>query len=62
MPPVHFNPTAGSRGELGAEAGWHGKGWSCLQATGLMLCETAAYGAEGVTASLNYPLIPTDKE
>lgn len=47
--PISTTPTAGPRGEFGAEAGWHGKGWSCLQAMELMLCETTTYGAEGVT-------------
>lgn len=62
MPPAHFTPIAGLRDELRNEAGWYGRGWSCLQAVELMFCETLTYRAEGVTASLNHPLIPTDEE
>lgn len=62
MPPVHFTPAAGLRDELGNEAGGYGRGWSCLQAVELMFCETLTYRAEGVIASLNHPLIPTDQK
>ena len=62
MPPVHFTPTAGPRGEPSAEAGRHGKGWSCPPATELMLWAKATYGAEGLTASSNHSLTPTDKK
>lgn len=47
--PSPFYSNSWARGEFGAEAGRHGKGWSCLQAMELMLCETTTYGAEGVT-------------
>lgn len=51
MPSVHFTPVAGLRDELGNEAGWYGRGWSCLQAAELMFCETLTYRAEGDSKS-----------
>lgn len=45
--PVHFTPTAGLKGEFGAQAGWHGRGWSCLWARELMPCKMVTYDAEG---------------
>jgi len=49
-----------SGAETGLQQDFRYQGWSCLQATELMLCDTAAYGAQWV--NLKQPLVPTNEE
>lgn len=56
--PSSFHSSSSLRDELDNEAGWYGRGRSCLQAVELMFCETLTYRAEGVTSKSKPPSHP----